>query len=85
MDPSWQALQQESDEATNRSIRRLKRLGQMLTAVIVLFIAVGFILDDHYRIERSQILPHSPQEIHPVISQLDQWHRWSPGNVPHPT
>jgi hypothetical protein len=56
----------------------LKRVGLGVVLATLLVVAVGLFLPRTYTIERSIVIAASPQHIHDLCDDLEQWPRWTP-------
>ena len=63
----------------------LKKLIFALLALVVIAAVIGLFLPSAYRVERSVVVNASPEEIHPLVNDLNQWPRWQPWDKADPT
>ncbi len=58
----------------------LKRILLVLIVLVVVFLCVGFILPDHYKVERRITMKSDPNKVYPIISDLKTWNSWTAWN-----
>lgn len=55
----------------------LKTLIIVLSTVLILFVAVGFLLPNDYRVESSVVVAAPQEKIYAVVSDLETWPEWT--------
>ncbi len=58
----------------------IKRILLALVILIVVFVCVGFLLPNHYKVERSITMRSKPETVYPIISDLKTWNSWTAWN-----
>lgn len=56
----------------------LKRIGLVLVALIALFVIVGIVLPNDFRVERSVVIDAEPARVHALVGDLTRWEEWTP-------
>ncbi|MCC6406694.1 MAG: SRPBCC family protein [Planctomycetes bacterium] len=55
----------------------LKTLIIVLSTVLILFVAVGFLLPNDYRVESSVVVAAPQEKVYAVVSDLETWPEWT--------
>lgn len=58
---------------------------KVFATFIIIFIAVGLVLDNEFEISREVTINGSPLQIHAYVSDLNQWPHWNPWEQQDPT
>ncbi len=58
----------------------IKRILLVVAVLVVVFLAVGFLLPAHYRVERSVVIQAKPDTIYAQISNFKNWLQWTAWN-----
>ncbi len=56
----------------------MKKTLQIISAVILIIVLFGFLLDDSYYVEEKITINTSREIIHPLVNDLKQWPKWEP-------
>ena len=56
----------------------LKRILGLLASLLVVVVIIGLILPSQVHVERKITINARPQKIYPLISNFQQWDKWSP-------
>jgi uncharacterized protein YndB with AHSA1/START domain len=56
----------------------LKKIIGGVFAALVLIVGLGFVLPDKAHVERSVVINAPPEKVFALISDFNQWRRWSP-------
>lgn len=56
----------------------LVKIAGVAAGFLIFVIGAGFILPSHIHVERDIVIDASPDQIFPLISDLDAWENWSP-------
>jgi carbon monoxide dehydrogenase subunit G len=49
-----------------------------VTALLVLFLAAGFLLPGAWSVERSARIAAAPEEVFPYLNAVERWEEWTP-------
>jgi uncharacterized protein YndB with AHSA1/START domain len=56
----------------------LKKIIGSVIAVIVIIFGLGFVLPDKAHVEREVVINAPPEKVFALVSDFNQWNRWSP-------
>ncbi|TQV72184.1 SRPBCC family protein [Aliikangiella marina] len=56
----------------------MKLFLKIFGVLLALFIIVGLVLDNSVDVRRQVVIEAAPQAIHPYLSDLKQWPKWTP-------
>lgn len=63
-----------------------RKLLAVLAGAVLLFVTLGFLLPDRWRVERTLVVKAAPAAVRPLVADLRQWPRWFPwGEKDDPT
>ena len=56
----------------------LKKIIGVVIAAVIVIVGLGFVLPDKAHVERSVVISAPPEKVFALISDFNQWSRWSP-------
>lgn len=63
----------------------LKKIVIGLLIALAVFAAIGMVLGDHYRVERSITVQADAARVHELCGELENWPQWAPWQESDPT
>ncbi len=63
----------------------MKTFLKIFGVLVLLLVVVGLFLDNNIHVKRQVTINASPEQIHPLINDLNNWPQWSPWQVLDPS
>lgn len=62
-----------------------KKLVQLIAILAIIFIVIGLLLPQTYRVQKTITINASEMIVQPLVSDFSQWYKWSPWQQIDPT
>jgi uncharacterized membrane protein len=66
-------------------VNSMKTVLKIVGILVLIFVAVGLLLDNSIDVKRQITINAAPQDIHPFVSDLEKWPLWTPWQEMDPT